>query len=108
MVNGQSGGTGGGAGGSGGGGGGSGGSLRVDPTKANNVTLSWAPANSSVDSCVVTKDTDPSWKKPGASSGSIVDSVTTQTTYTVDCVNSQGAHSKKSVVVNALVGYEEF
>ncbi|MFA6519921.1 MAG: PKD domain-containing protein [Candidatus Paceibacterota bacterium] len=81
---------------------------RVDPTKKDNVTIKCTPANPTVDSCVVTKSTDPSWTDSCLDAKTVVDSVTTQTTYTVDCVNSEGVHVKKSAVVNAPINYKEF
>lgn len=85
---------------------------RVDSTKSGKVTISWTPAqgNTSVTSCEVSKNTDPLWVKPVVgSSGTVTDeNVTTQTVYTVKCENKQGVQVKKTVMVNAPVGYQEF
>ena len=79
---------------------------RVDPAVPNNVSLSWSPANPSAVACTITKNGLP-WKS-GLNGSGVTDSVTVQTTYTIDCRNKLGFHVTKSIVVNVLVNYNEF
>jgi hypothetical protein len=79
---------------------------RVDPAVPNNVSLSWSPANPSAVACTITKNGLP-WKS-GLNGSGVTDSVTVQTTYTIDCSNKLGFHVTKSIVVNVLVNYNEF
>ena len=78
--------------------------VRVDAAAANNASVAWSSANAT--SCSVTKNSA-AWKT-GLSSSGTTDTVTTQVTYAVDCVNSHGTHATSSVLVNILPGYNKF
>ena len=101
TINGQS---------SGGGGGNVSAAVLVNPSVPNNVVIAWEPPPPSVhvvyQSCVVTKN-GVAWRS-GLSSPGVADTVTTQTTYTVDCQDSTGKHAAKSILVNVLLNYQEF
>lgn len=95
------------------GGTGGGGSVLVDPTVPDNVTIMWEPpvdappsGPNAIVSCVVTKN-GVVWQT-GLSSPGTTDTVTTKTTYTVDCETTVGKHTTKSILVNVLLNYQEF
>jgi len=77
---------------------------RVNPDAANNTTVAWSSTNAT--SCSVTKNSA-AWKT-GLSSAGTVDTVTAQTTYAIDCVNSHDTHATASVTVNVTPGFNEF
>jgi len=77
---------------------------RVNPETPNNTTIAWT--SSDAESCSVTKN-GAGWRT-GLSSAGSVDSVTVQTIYTADCVNSYGAHGTASITVNVLSGFNEY
>lgn len=77
---------------------------RVNPANANNTLVAWSSTNST--SCSVTKN-GAAWRN-GLSSSGVTDSVTAQTIYAIDCVNSRGTHATGSVTVNVLASFEEF
>lgn len=80
---------------------------RVDPTVPNNAKIAWSAANST--SCTVTRNpTASGWPKSGLNSADITDTVTTQTVYKIDCVNSHDTHATASVIVNPVQGFKEF
>jgi len=78
--------------------------VRVNPATQNNVKVAWSSTNAT--SCSVTKN-GAAWRT-GLSSAGVNDTVTAQTIYGVDCVNSYGTHATDSVIVNILPGFSEF
>ncbi|HQT82918.1 MAG TPA: PKD domain-containing protein [Candidatus Paceibacterota bacterium] len=83
------------------------GTARVNPATPNNVSIAWSSADAT--SCTVTKNpTSTGWPKTGLSSAGTTDSITTQTVYAIDCVNSYGTSAKASVIVNVLAHLQEF
>ncbi|KKW43568.1 MAG: Cell wall protein AWA1 [Parcubacteria group bacterium GW2011_GWB1_57_6] len=79
-------------------------SARVNPNTPNNTTVAWSSTNAS--SCAVTKNGN-AWRN-GLSDPGRTDSVTTQSTYALDCVNDHGTHATDSVIVNVIPGFQEF
>ncbi len=77
---------------------------RVDPVVPNNVTVAWSSVNAT--SCSVTKG-GVAWRN-GLSSPGVQDSVTSQTTYRIDCVNDYDTNATASVTVNVKAGFNEF
>ncbi|MDP2655268.1 MAG: hypothetical protein Q8P17_01770 [bacterium] len=77
---------------------------RVNQETANNTTIVWSSTNST--SCSITKN-GVAWMS-GLSSSGTTDTVTTKTTYTIDCTNSYDTHATASVTVNVLPGFKEF
>jgi len=80
------------------------GSTRVNPADMNNTSIAWSSENAT--SCAVTKN-GAAWRT-GLSSSGVNDTVTAQTTYTADCINSYGTHATASVIVNIIPGFSEF
>lgn len=79
-------------------------SARVNQATANNTTITWSSTNSS--SCAVTKN-GVAWRS-GLSSAGVIETVTAQTVYAIDCQNSHNTHAVGSVTVNILPGFNEF
>jgi uncharacterized protein YjdB len=78
----------------------------VNPSTTGNANVVWSSTNSSF--CSVTKNgAIPAWKT-GLSSTGTSDTVTTQTTYKIDCRNNHGTHATASVTVNVLANFNEF
>jgi hypothetical protein len=83
------------------------GATRVNQNTPDNATIAWESINAT--SCTVTRSpTASGWPKSGLSSAGVVDSVTVQTKYRIDCVNSHDTHAIAQVVVNILAGFNEF
>jgi hypothetical protein len=80
------------------------GSTRVNASTPNNVTLTWSSAN--ITSCTVTKNG--ATISTNTSSAGLTQSVTSQTLYGIDCVNSAGAHATDQVVVNVSSSFQNF
>lgn len=80
--------------------------VRVNQNTPNNTTIAWSSTNST--SCTVTKSGVAGTWRTGLSSAGVVDTVTAQTTYSIDCVNDHDTHATASVVVNILTGFNEF
>jgi hypothetical protein len=80
------------------------GTTRVNQATPNNTVIAWSSTNST--SCTVTKNGS-AWET-GTSSSGVTDTVTSQTTYAIDCVNGHGAHATGSVLVNTLAKFQEF
>lgn len=80
------------------------GSARVNPNTPNNTIIAWSSTNAS--SCAVTKNGS-AWSR-GLSDPGRTQTVTTQTTYALDCVNDHGTHATDSVIVNVVPGFQEF
>ena len=87
-------------------------SVLVDPAIQDNVSIEWQPPTSNfcstISSCKITKNGEAWQTSVSCSGGSVVDHATTQTTYIIDCVKSNGVHITKSILVNVLLNYQEF
>jgi len=79
-------------------------SARVNPATNNNTSIAWSSENAT--SCAITKN-GVAWRN-GLNSNGVNDTVTAQTVYEADCVNSAGTHTTNSVTVNVIPDFTEF
>ncbi|HVB19964.1 MAG TPA: PKD domain-containing protein [Candidatus Paceibacterota bacterium] len=78
------------------------GTTRVNQATSLNTTIAWQSGGDAV-SCTGTN-----FSTGGAVSGSIKQTTTSQTVYTVTCENKYGASASDSVIVNILPIYNQF
>lgn len=86
---------------------------RVNPTVLNNTTVTWS-SGGGVTQCAVTRiPSAAGWPHTELNSASldpagIHDSVTQQTTYTINCQNDAGFSATDSTIVNVQATFKEF
>ncbi len=87
------------------------GAVLVDPSVPNNVVIAWAPPvvySRFGYTCTAYKN-GVAWNPPNLNSSGTTDTVTTKTTYMVDCENNTThKHSTTTILVNVLLNYQEF